>query len=326
MARLGKITTALASVSMGISMMAALPAQAAESNFISIGTGGVTGVYYPAGGAICRMINKDRREHGIRCSAESTGGSVYNVNAIKQQDLEFGVVQSDIQAAAVQGTRMFENAAYPELRAVFSLHPEPIHLMARAEAGISSFSDLENKRVNIGNPGSGQRGMMELLMSQAGWTTDNFTLAAELKSSEQAQALCDGKFDAAFWAAGLPNGSAQEATTTCNVKIIPMNGAVSQAVLDVTPAYSTATIPGGMYMGNDSDIISFGPKGTLVTSMDVPEEVVYQLTKAVFENFDSFKRLHPAFAALTPKEMISSSLVAPLHPGAVKYYKEQGWM
>lgn len=324
MLKSSKFATAVLSFSLGLA--ATFSAQAAEQNFISIGTGGVTGVYYPAGGAICRMINKGRKEHGIRCSAESTGGSVYNVNTIRQGELEFGVVQSDVQAAAVEGTRMFEGTPYPGLRAVFSLHPEPIHVMTRTEAGIKSFEDLKGKRVNIGNPGSGQRGMMELLMAQAGWTKDSFALAAELKSSEQAQALCDGKFDATFWAAGLPNGSAQEATTTCDVTIIPMDDAISQGVLDAYPAYSKATIPGKMYRGNDEDIVSFGPKGTLVTSVDVPEEVVYQLVKAVFENFDSFKSLHPAFTRLTPEEMVKTSLVAPLHPGAAKYYKEQGWL
>lgn len=318
----------IAALSLTVALGSTLPlsAQAVEQNFISIGTGGVTGVYYPAGGSICRMLNRERKVHGIRCSAESTGGSVYNVNTIRQKELDFGVVQSDIQAAAVQGTRMFEGKAYSGLRAVFSIHPEPIHVMARKDADISSFPELKGKRVNIGNPGSGQRAMMELLMSEAGWTKNSFSIAAELKSSEQAQALCDDKFDATFWAAGLPNGAAQEATTTCDVVILPMDDAISKGVMADYPAYSTNVIPGGMYRGNDSNIPSFGPKGTLVSSVDVPDEVVYQLVKAVFENFNTFKKLHPAFARLTPEEMVNTSLIAPLHQGAIKYYKEQGWL
>ncbi len=319
-----KIATLVLSASLGLA--ASFAGQAAEQRFISIGTGGVTGVYYPAGGSICRMLNKGRKVHGIRCSAESTNGSVYNVKTIRQKELDFGVVQSDVQAAAVQGTRMFEGQAYDGLRAVLSLHSEPIHVMTRTGVGIKSFSDLKGKRVNIGNPGSGQRAMMEILMKQAGWTKDSFSVAAELKSTQQARGLCNDKFDAAFWAAGLPNGSAQEATTTCDVTIIPMDDDISQAVLDATPAYSKATIPGGMYKGNDNDIPSFGPKGTLVSSVDVADDVVYELVKAVFESFDSFKKQHPAFARLTPEEMVSTSLVAPLHPGAVKYYQEQGWL
>lgn len=318
----------VAAISLTAALGTALPltTQAVEQNFISIGTGGVTGVYYPAGGSICRMLNKGRKSHGIRCSAESTGGSVYNVNTISQQELDFGVVQSDVQAAAVQGTRMFEGKPYSGLRSVFSLHPEPIHVMARKDADIHAFSDLKGKRVNIGNPGSGQRAMMELLMDEAGWTKSTFSIAAELKSSEQAQALCDDKFDATFWAAGLPNGAAQEATTTCDVVILPMDDAISNGVMASYPAYSPNVIPGGMYRGNDSNIPSFGPKGTLVSSVDVPDEVVYQLVKAVFENFNTFKKLHPAFARLTPEEMVNTSLIAPLHQGAVKYYKEQGWL
>lgn len=303
---------------------AATFAMADETQFISIGTGGVTGVYYPAGGSICRMINKDRKEHGIRCSVESTGGSGYNVNSIRAGELEFGVAQSDVQAAAIKGTNQFEGNPFPELRSVFSMHPEPIHLMARADSGIKTFDDLEGKRVNIGNPGSGSRSMMELLMAEKGWTTEDFAFAAELKSSEMSQALCDDKFDVTIFVAGLPNGSTQEATTTCDVRMIPLDGDVAKSVQAKHSEFSKAVIPGGMYTGNPDDVVTFGPKATIVTSANVSDKVVYQMTKAVFENFDSFKRLHPAFAPLEPQEMATSSLVAPLHPGAEKYYREQG--
>ncbi|RDL43219.1 C4-dicarboxylate ABC transporter substrate-binding protein [Marinomonas piezotolerans] len=296
----------------------------ADTQFVSIGTGGVTGVYYPAGGSICRMLNKERKEHGIRCSVESTGGSGYNVNSIRAGELEFGVAQSDVQAAALAGKGQFQDNPFPELRSVFSLHPEPIHLMARADSGIQSFDDLEGKRVNIGNPGSGNRSMMELMMAEKGWTTDNFAFAAELKSSEMAQALCDDKFDVTIFVAGLPNGSAQEATTTCDVRMIPLIDDTSLAVQKKHSEFSQAIIPSGMYNGNPNDVVTFGPKATIVTSTNVSDKVVYEMTKAVFENFESFKRLHPAFARLQPLEMVHSSLVAPLHPGAEKYYREQG--
>ena len=305
---------------------ASVLAMAAGDNFISIGTGGVTGVYYPAGGSICRMLNKERKVHGIRCSVESTGGSAYNVNSIRAGELEFGVAQSDVQSSALAGVGQFQDNAYPNLRSVFSLHPEPIHMMARADSGITTFEDLKGKRVNIGNPGSGNRAMMDLLMAERGWTKETFRIAAELKSSEQAQALCDDKFDVTIWLSGLPNGSAQEATTTCDVNMIPMNDLVSKAILKEHGEYSSAIIPGGMYSGNEEDIETFGPKATLVTSTDVPEEVVYQLTKSVFENFNSFKRLHPAFKRLNPEEMANTALVAPLHPGAAKYYREMGYI
>ena len=301
-------------------------ASAQDQKFITIGTGGVTGVYYPTGGAICRLVNKGRKEHGIRCSVESTGGSVYNTRTIRQGELDFGVVQSDVQKAGLDGTGAFsEDGPYPELRALFSVHPEPMHVMARADAGINSVDDLKGKKVNIGNPGSGTRVLAETLMKYSGISPDDFALAAELKSSEQSAALCDGKIDATIWAAGLPNGSSQEATSSCDVKIIPLDGPNIDKLLADNTAYAAATIPGGMYPGNPDDIASWGPKATFVTSAETPDEVVYAVVSAVFDNFDDFKKLHPAFARLNEAEMIKDGLSAPLHPGAEMYYKERGW-
>lgn len=299
---------------------------AADQQFVTIGTGGVTGVYYPTGGAICRLVNKGRKEHGIRCSVESTGGSVYNTRTIRQGELDFGVVQSDVQAAAVAGSGKFaDDGAFDGLRALFSVHPEPMHLMARADSGIASVEDLKGKKVNIANPGSGTRVLAETLMKYSGLTAGDFSLAAELKSSEQAAALCDGKIDATIWAAGLPNGSSQEATSTCDVKIIPLAGAGIDTLLAENSAYAAATIPGGMYPGNADDIASWGPKATFVTSADTSDEVVYALVSAVFENFDDFKKLHPAFGRLIETEMVVDGLTAEIHPGAMKYYAERGW-
>lgn len=310
-----------------VAMVAAGGVAQAQQTFITIGTGGVTGVYYPTGGAICRLVNKDRKEHGIRCSVESTGGSVYNTRTVREGELDFGVVQSDVQSAAMEGVRAFENdEPYADLRAVFSVHPEPMHVMVRADAGISSVGDMKGKRVNIGNPGSGTRVLAGVLMEAAGVTPDDFALAAELKSSEQSAALCDGKLDAAIWAAGLPNGSSMEATSTCDIEILDLSTSGTDKVLAENAAYAAATIPGGLYPGNDADIASWGPKATFITDASTPDEVVYTLVKAVFENFDDFKKLHPAFGRLTEEQMIKDGLSAPLHPGAEKYYKERGWM
>ncbi|MDD9979603.1 MAG: TAXI family TRAP transporter solute-binding subunit [Boseongicola sp.] len=299
----------------------------AQQTFITIGTGGVTGVYYPTGGAICRLVNKDRKDHGIRCSVESTGGSVYNTRTIREGELDFGVVQSDVQSAAIEGVRAFENdEPYGDLRAVFSVHPEPMHVMVRADAGINSVMDMKGKRVNIGNPGSGTRVLANVLMDAAGVSPDDFALAAELKSSEQSAALCDGKLDAAIWAAGLPNGSSMEATSTCDIKLLDLTSSGTDKVLAANKAYAAATIPGGLYPGNPDDVASWGPKATFVTDASTPDEVVYALVKGVFENFDDFKKLHPAFGRLTEEQMIKDGLSAPLHPGAAKYYAERGWM
>jgi len=298
----------------------------AQQQFVSIGTGGVTGVYYPTGGAICRLVNKDRKEHGIRCSAESTGGSIYNINTIRAGELEFGVAQSDWQYHAYNGTSKFEDQGkFEDLRAVFSVHPEPVTIIARGDAGISNVTDLKGKRVNIGNPGSGTRGTWEVMEAALGWTRDDLKLAAEMKSAETAQAVCDGKIDAYFWLVGHPSALTQESLATCDAVLVNATGdAIDKLVAD-NPYYRTATIPAGMY-GDNPETTTFGVGATFVSSANVPDNVVYTIVKAVFENFDQFKALHPAFANLKEEEMISDGLSAPLHDGAVKYYKERGWM
>lgn len=302
------------------------PAAFAEE-FITIGTGGVTGVYYPTGGSICRLVNKDRRDHGVRCSVESTGGSVYNINTIRAGELEFGVAQSDWQYHAYNGSSSFEDkGAFEGLRAVFSVHPEPFTVVARADSGVTNFDDLKGKRVNIGNPGSGQRGTMEVLLEAKGWSADDFALATELKAAEQSAALCDNQIDAMVYTVGHPSGSIQEATTACDSVLVTVDGAAVEGLINDNSFYRTATIPGGMYRGNDDDAMTFGVGATLVSSTDVSEETVYVLVKAVFENFEDFKKLHPAFANLKPEEMATAGLSAPLHDGAAKYYKEQGWI
>ena len=302
-------------------------AQAGKTTFVTIGTGGVTGVYYPTGGAICRLVNKGRKVHGIRCSVESTGGSVYNLNTIAAGELDMGVAQSDWQYHAYNGTSKFESKGpNKDLRAVFSVHPEPFTVVARADSGIKNFQDLKGKRVNIGNPGSGQRGTMEVVMKALGWTKDSFKLASELKSSEQSKALCDNKVDAMVFTVGHPSGSIKEASTTCDSVLVNVTGAEIDMLVEKNDYYRTATVPGGMYRGSPNDTQTFGVGATFVTSANVSEEIIYNVVKAVFENFDQFKKLHPAFKVLKKEEMIKDGLSAPLHDGAVKYYKEAGLM
>ena len=246
---LGLSATVLAA---GVFGIATSGTAVAQQSFISIGTGGVTGVYYPTGGAICRLVNRNRKEHNIRCSVESTGGSVYNINTIKAGELDFGVAQSDWQYHAYNGTSKFKDSgAYKELRAVFSVHPEPFTVVARADAGIKSFADLKGKRVNIGNPGSGQRGTMEVLMGEMGWDKSVFKLASELKSAEQSQALCDNKIDAMIFTVGHPPGSIKEATTSCASVLVNVTGPAVDSLVKKNSFYRTATIPGGMYTGTD---------------------------------------------------------------------------
>jgi TRAP transporter TAXI family solute receptor len=311
----------------GLSLMVGfgpVPAQA-ETTFVTIGTGGVTGVYYPTGGAIARLVNKGRKDHGIRCSVESTGGSVYNLNAIRAGELDMGVAQSDMQYYAVHGKDKFADAGPDkDLRAVFSVHPEPFTVVARTDSGIKDFMDLKGKRVNIGNPGSGQRGTIEVLMGALKWTNDDFKLASELKAAEQASALCDNKIDAMVYTVGHPNGSIKEATTSCDAVIVSVTGKEVDKLVADNDYYRKAVIPAGMYRGTDADTPTFGVGATFVSSAKVDEKVIYEIVKAVFENFDEFKKLHPAFANLKKEEMVKDGLSAPLHAGAIKYYKEAG--
>lgn len=299
-------------------------ASAQEQQFISIGTGGVTGVYYPTGGAICRLVNRDRKEHGIRCAVESTGGSVYNINTIKAGELEFGVAQSDWQYHAFHGTSKFADNPFPEIRAMFSVHPEPFTLLVRADSGITSFKELKGKRVNVGNPGSGQRATMEVVMGAFGMTMDDFSLATEYKGSEMAKQICDDNIDAMIYTIGHPAAAIKEATTTCDVNLVDVSGPEIDKLVADNAYYRVATIPAGMYEGTDKDVTTFGVGATFVTSANVPEEVAYIVAKSVMSNLDDFRGLHPAFANLKAEEMVRDGLSAPLHPGAEKAYKELG--
>ena len=320
-----KATIALTSCLLAAGMFAG--SVQAQQQFISIGTGGVTGVYYPTGGAICRLVNKGRKEHGIRCSAESTGGSIYNINTVRAGELEFGVAQSDWQYHSYNGTSKFEDQGkFEGLRAVFSVHPEPFSVIARGGSGIKTFEDLKGKRVNVGNPGSGLRATAEVVMDAYGMTMDDFSVASELKGAEMAQALCDDKIDVMIYTVGHPAAAITEVSNTCAVDFVDVQGPVIDKLIEENPFYRTASIPAGMYKGQEADNNTFGVGATFVSSADVPEEVVYVVVKAVFDNFEDFKKLHPAFAILKEEQMISDGLSAPLHDGAVKYYKERGWM
>lgn len=305
----------------------------AANTFISIGTGGPTGVYFVVGNSVCRMVHKEAaegrssgRKHGIRCAAPSTGGSNYNIGQIGAGELDFGVAQSDWQYHASNGSSKWEGKQQGDLRAVFSVHPEPFQIIVGGDSGINGWDDLKGKRVNIGNPGSGQRGTMEVLMQAHGTSVDDFAIATELTSSEQSKALCDGKIDAYGYTVGVPNAGVAIATDGCDARIINLDSSVEKGLVDANPYYAFATIPAGTYKTSSADVTTFGVKATFVSSAKVSADVVYEVVRAVFENLDDFRKLHPAFANLTPQMMINDGLSAPLHEGAVRYYKEQGWM
>lgn len=298
----------------------------AAPTYVTIGTGGVTGVYYPTGGAIAKMVNQKRKEYNLRATVESTGGSVFNVNAIAAGDLEFGVVQSDRQFQAFNGTADWEGKPVSDLRAVFSIHPESVTIVANAEKGIKTVHDLKGKIVNIGNPGSGQRGNAEDLFAAAGMDVNSDIKAEGMKAAESASMLQDGRIDAFFYTVGHPNGSVKEAVSgATKVNFVAVPADVVKKLTDKFSYYADSEIPVDQYAGvaNDANVPTFGVKATLVTSAKVSDDVVYAITKEVFENFEDFKQLHPAYGTLT-KESMLKGLSAPIHPGAMKYYKEAG--
>jgi len=317
----------LVAAAVGAALAAPIGFAQAQQKYITIGTGGVTGVYYAAGGAICRLVNKDRKSHGIRCSVESTGGSVFNVNTIKAGELDMGVAQSDVQFNALKGVANFKEAgAWADLRAVMSLHPEPFTVLSRKELNIKTFTEFKGKKFNVGNPGSGTRASMEELLGAMGWKMSDFSLASELKADEHGPALCDGKIDGFFYAVGHPSANIQDPTTTCGAKLVPLTGPAVEKLVKQHAYYALATIPAGLYPNNPQETKTYGVLATFVSSQKVPADTVYAVVKAVFDNFDEFKKLHPALSHLKPEGMIKDGLSAPLHAGAMKYYKEKGWI
>lgn len=331
MLRFGK-NMGLAAGLAGLLLAGGASALLAAKTFVSIGTGGPTGVYFVAGNEICQLMNraanKQVKEGGkaLRCSAPASGGSIYNINALRAGDFDFGVVQSDWQHHAFNGTSKFQGQKFSDLRSVFSLHAEPFQILVAKNSGIKSWDDLRGKRVNIGNAGSGQRGTFETLMKAHGIDKTFFSQVSELSSTEQSGALCNGNIDAFGYSVGFPNAGVAQAADGCGATIISLESGPVKKLVDENNFFRFVRIPRKTYSTLNNDVITFGVKATLVTRADQEEDVVYSLVKSVFDNLEEFKKYHPVFKTLKPKEMISDALSAPLHPGAIKYYKEKGWL
>ncbi|KIH75959.1 hypothetical protein SAMN05660860_02783 [Geoalkalibacter ferrihydriticus] len=294
--------------------------------FVTIGTGGVTGVYYPVGGAISRLINERRAEFNLRTTVESTGGSVFNVNALMNGDIELGVVQSDLQHQAYRGQGEWEGRPQEKLRSMFALHPEAVTILSAEASNIHRVADLAGKTVNIGAPGTGQRVNALDLFAAAGLDPSRDLRAEGIRPAESASMLQDGRIDAFFYTVGHPNGSVQEAVAGARkVRFVPVDAELIEKLVAEQPYYAPAQIPIAPYPGvvNTEPVPTFGVKATICTSADVPEDVIYTITRVVFENLDALKDLHPALAVLTPQNMLEG-LSAPLHPGAERYFKEKG--
>ncbi len=299
--------------------------EARKPVFLTIGTGGVTGVYYQVGGAIAKLVNAKEAQYGLKASFQATGGSVYNINALSTGAIEIGIAQSDRQYQAVHGQAEWQGKPQEKLRAICSVHPEAVTLVAAVDSNIRTLADLRGKRVNIGNPGSGQRGNALDVLRAAGIDPETDLQAESLKASEAPKVLQDGRIDAFFYTVGHPAGAITEATAgRRKVRFVPITG--MEALLAKAPYYAVASIPTDLYprAENEGPVATVGVMTTVVTSSDIPDDVVYAVTREMFENLDAFRGMHPAFAQLEAAAMVTNGISAPYHPGALKYFKEVG--
>ncbi len=316
-----------ASLLAGVTAGTASPPVFAADQSLTIGTGSRAGVYFQVGRALCRLVARSADGAAPACTAQPTAGSIANLRDLRAGRLQFAVVQSDWQYHALNGTSSFtEDKPDGDLRALFSVHGEPFTLVARRDAEIGHLRDLIGKRVNIGNPGSGQRGTMEVVMFAMGWENSTFSLAEGLPASQQSLALCHDRIQAMVYVVGHPNDSVEQAVRLCDATLVEVSGRPIDILVAKYPFYARMEIPGGLYAGNPHDVQTFGVKATLVTSAKVDADTVYALIKVVFENFDAFRGMHPAFQHLVPERMITDGLSAPLHEGALRYYRERGWL
>jgi len=314
----------LAGLLAGVIAFSIRPGPAVAELDIVVGTGSILGVYFQVGRGICDLVNQT--VENVKCSAVPTAGSLSNMNNVSNYAFEIGVVQSDVQYKAYKrsGELAFVDVGYKNLRSLFSVHGEPFTLVARRDSGIRSLADLEGRRVNLGNPGSGQRATMQVVMDAMGWTPKSFALAGELPAAQQSLALCRGEIEAMVYVVGHPNKSVTKATDLCDALIVRVEGPQIDQLVARNPYYSYMTIPGGIYKGNDAPVRTFGVRATIIVAEDMDDDTAYAIVKAVFDNFDKFRVMYPALGTLDRNRMVVEGLSAPLHDGAIRYYRQNG--
>lgn len=306
-----------------LAMLPAAPGGVQAAGTVTIGTAGVMGMYYPLGGALCRMVNVTRKVHKLRCSVEPSEGSAANIRDVIAGDVDMGIAQSDTQYYAREGSGPFRDKPQAKLRALFNVYPETLTLMAREDANIRALADLRGKRVSLGTPGSGTRATMDLVLEAAGVQREQLRASPDIKIVEMPPTLCDSKIDAFGFVAGHPNPVLMDAAGGCRVRVVPVAGAAIDALVAQRPYYTKTVVPGGLYKGAGADVPTIGTMASIVVSADMPDEVAYAITRAVFENFEDFRKLHPALGSLTKDQAVRGGVV-PAHPGALKYFREAG--
>ncbi len=321
----GSVTSHSAVAALALSFLSISQTAIADSRILTLGTGGVTGLYYPAGGAICRLMNLNRQQHGIRCALRSTLGSVENLQQVIAGRLDMGVSEAGQLDNGYYGRGGFTRPA-SELRTLVGLYPEHISVLARKDSGIKSFADLKNKRFNLGKAGSSQRVTLDVLMKARGWQKEDFAALEELEPAQQAKALCENQIDATLYVVGHPNGAIKEAIRDCDSQLIGLEQRDIDALIAYSPHYQPLTLPGSLYSSEQADVNTAGVNATLFTRSDLPDDAAYAIVQSLFEQFDQFRQLHPAFAPLKAEAMAQIPLAAPMHPGAKRYFIEKGWI
>lgn len=303
------------------------PRAVVAPELVLIGTGAVTGAYFPTGGAICRLMNARRQGSGPYCAAPSTDGSLDNLTALREGRVHLAIVQSDWQYHAYHGNLDFaEVGPNRELRSILSIYKEPLTIVARRDIGAASVADLRGKRISIGEAGSGQRAAMAGLLSALGWNQADFAEMRELGGDAQLAAFCAGELDAIAFATGHPNGLVHQATASCDGVLIALDDAEADRFIAHSPFFARTVIPGGLYPGNPQPIASVGVAATLVGSASLAPDIVHSVVAAIFEQLGDLQLMHPAFDQLRAQDMIRDGLTAPLHDGASRYYAERDWM
>jgi hypothetical protein len=290
---------------------------------VTVATGRVGGLYHPVGGVICKLAAEHLDELGISCTVDITGGSIPNIKDLRKGNVDLAIVQSDLQHDAFVGTGPFEDdGPFEDLRSMFALYVEHFTVVARDDRDIDTFEDLKGKRVYVGQAASSRREAMDVLMEAHGWTDGEITGVSEFEGANLAEALCDGEFDAFVYTIGHPNPTVREATTLCDAKLLEVSAPIIEKLNGENRFYVGSVIPGGTYKGIPQDVQTLGVVATLVTTAEVPSDVIYEITKAYFENLELLQALSPLFLSLTKDEMVEKGLAAPTHEGALKYFSE----
>jgi len=293
---------------------------------VIIATGSPSGVDYPLGGSVCRLFNLDTPRHGRRCTAVPSAGPVANTQMLRNGRADVAVLPSDVLADAVAGEGPFASSGpRSELRVLFTGHADAFTIVARRELGIRRVADLRGRRINLGSPGSGERVAMERVMGALGVTSQDFIEVRELSLAEQHRAFCANELDAIVYSVGHPNGLIRDIVDSCDGVLVDVSGPPIDEMLSRHPEYGRATIKGGTYAGNPTDVQTLGVRAVIVASTGLSDVLAYELTKAVFDNFEDFRRLHPGFATLSLADLIDGAARAPIHIGAARYYRERGW-